>query len=285
VSPAYALIRNWSLLAGDFFTERDEATAQRVAVLGQTVVQNLFGLGVDPVGETIRIRDVPFRVVGSLSAKGQTAFGQDQDDVVLMPFSTAERRTLGAKILGSVDMIFVKASASDQIETATEQINALLHERHRIQQGEENDFTVRSLNDMAKASESASRVMASLLLGVASISLLVGGIGIMNILLVSVTERTREIGIRMAVGARQRHILLQFLVEAVALSVAGGIVGVMLGAGAALLLSKLAGWPALLSPAAIAGSVLFSGAVGVFFGFYPARRAARLDPIAALRYE
>jgi putative ABC transport system permease protein len=253
--------------------------------LGQTVVQNLFGLGVDPVGETIRIRDVPFRVVGSLSAKGQTAFGQDQDDVVLMPFSTAERRTLGAKILGSVDMIFVKASASDQIETATEQINALLHERHRIQQGEENDFTVRSLNDMAKASESASRVMASLLLGVASISLLVGGIGIMNILLVSVTERTREIGIRMAVGARQRHILLQFLVEAVALSVAGGIVGVMLGAGAALLLSKLAGWPALLSPAAIAGSVLFSGAVGVFFGFYPARRAARLDPIAALRYE
>jgi ABC-type antimicrobial peptide transport system permease subunit len=285
VSPAYARIRNWSLLAGDFFTERDEATAQRVAVLGQTVVQNLFGLGVDPVGETIRIRDVPFRVVGSLSAKGQTAFGQDQDDVVLMPFSTAERRTLGAKILGSVDMIFVKASASDQIETATEQINALLHERHRIQQSEENDFTVRSLNDMAKASESASRVMASLLLGVASISLLVGGIGIMNILLVSVTERTREIGIRMAVGARQRHILLQFLVEAVALSVAGGIVGVMLGAGAALLLSKLAGWPALLSPAAIAGSVLFSAAVGVFFGFYPARRAARLDPIAALRYE
>ena len=285
VSPAYARIRNWSLLAGDFFTERDEATAQRVAVLGQTVVQNLFGLGVDPVGETIRIRDVPFRVVGSLSAKGQTAFGQDQDDVVLMPFSTAERRTLGAKILGSVDMIFVKASASDQIETATEQINALLHERHRIQQGEENDFTVRSLNDMAKASESASRVMASLLLGVASISLLVGGIGIMNILLVSVTERTREIGIRMAVGARQRHILLQFLVEAVALSVAGGIVGVMLGGGAALLLSKLAGWPALLSPAAIVGSVLFSGAVGVFFGFYPARRAARLDPIAALRYE
>jgi len=285
VTPAYPRVRDWALSAGEFFTDRDEATAQRVAVLGQTVVQNLFGVGINPVGETVRVKDVPFRVVGVLAAKGQTAFGQDQDDVILMPFSTAERRALGAQILGTVDMIFVKARAADRIEAVTEQITALLHERHRIQHGEENDFTVRSLSDMAQATEAASRVMASLLLGVASISLLVGGIGIMNILLVSVTERTREIGIRMAVGAREGHILLQFLIEAVALSVAGGIVGVVLGAGVSLLIAKLAGWPTLLSPVAVAGSVVFSGAVGVFFGFYPARRAARLDPIAALRWE
>jgi putative ABC transport system permease protein len=285
VSPSYARARDWPLLSGSFFTERDEATAQRVAVLGKTVVENLFGVGVDPVGEIVRIKNVPFRVVGVLSSKGQTSFGQDQDDVLMMPFSTAERRVLGAQILGTVDMMFVKAQSSEQMEEASAQITALLHERHRMQSGEENDFTVRSLNDMAQASESASRVMTSLLLGVASISLLVGGIGIMNILLVSVTERTREIGIRLAVGAKQRHILLQFLVEAVVLSVAGGIVGALLGAGAAALVSRIAGWPTLLSPTAVVGSVLFSGAVGIFFGFYPARRAARLDPIAALRYE
>jgi ABC-type antimicrobial peptide transport system permease subunit len=285
VSPSYARTRDWPLASGSFFSDRDEATAQRVTVLGKTVVENLFGVGVDPVGEIVRIKDVPFRVVGVLSTKGQTTFGQDQDDVVMMPFSTAERRALGARILGTVDMMFVKAQSSDRMEEAAAQITALLHERHRIQAGEENDFTVRNLRDMAQASESASRVMTSLLLGVASISLLVGGIGIMNILLVSVTERTREIGIRLAVGAKERHILLQFLVEAVALSVAGGLVGVVLGAAAATLVSRVAGWPTLLSPAAVAGSVLFSGVVGVFFGFYPARRAARLDPIAALRYE
>ncbi len=282
---SYARVRDWNLAGGEFFGDRDDTTAQRVAVLGQTVVENLFGVGVDPVGEQIRIRNVPFRVIGVLAPKGQTAFGQDQDDVVLMPFSTAERRALGAGILGTVDLIFVKATSDAQIGAVTEQITELLRERHRIPASDESDFTVRSLRDMAAASESASRVMASLLLGVASISLLVGGIGIMNILLVSVTERTREIGIRMAVGAKERHILLQFLVESVVLSVAGGILGVVLGAGAAVALSELAGWPTLLSPAAIAGSVVFSGAVGVFFGFYPARRAARLDPIAALRYE
>ncbi|MCC6640105.1 MAG: ABC transporter permease, partial [Deltaproteobacteria bacterium] len=237
VTPSYVRIREWSLAAGEFFSDRDEATAQRVAVLGQTVVHNLFGVGVDPVGEIVRVKDVPFRIVGVLAPKGQSAFGQDQDDVILMPFSTAERRTLGAQILGTVDLIFAKVRAADRADAATEQITALLHDRHRIQHGEANDFTVRSLSDMAQATEAASRVMASLLLGVASISLLVGGIGIMNILLVSVTERTREIGIRMAVGAREQHILLQFLIEAVALSVAGGIAGAILGAGVSLLIA------------------------------------------------
>ncbi len=285
VPPSYARTRDWPVVAGTFFTERDEATAQRVAVIGQTVLENLFGVGVDPIGEIIRIKDVPFRVTGVLSRKGQTSFGQDQDDVVMIPFSTAERRTFGAEILGTVNMIFVKARSSGDIADATTQVTALLRERHRMQPNEENDFSIRNLNEMAQASATSSRVMASLLLAVASISLLVGGIGIMNILLVSVTERTREIGIRMAVGAKERHILVQFLVEAVALSVAGGIVGVALGAGVATLISRLAGWPTLLSPIAVVGSVLFSGAVGIFFGFYPARRAARLDPIAALRYE
>ncbi len=285
VSPSYAEVRDWPLVSGSFFTQRDEETAQRVAVLGRTVAENLFGVGVDPVGETIRVKDVPFRVVGVLSGKGQSAFGQDQDDVVMMPFSTAERRALGTKILGTVDMIFVRASSSAGVPAAEEGITALLRERRRIQAGEDADFTVRSLNDMAQAQETTTRVLSTLLLVVASISLLVGGIGIMNILLVSVTERTREIGIRMAVGARERHILLQFLVEAVALSVLGGIFGVALGAGASWLVSRLAGWPTLLSPAAVVGSVVFSALVGVFFGFYPARRAARLDPIAALRYE
>ena len=285
VPPSYPLVRDWPLTSGSFFSERDEETAQRVAVLGRSVVENLFGVGVDPVGETIRIRDVPFRVVGVLAGKGQTAFGQDQDDVVMMPFSTAERRVLGAKLVGNVDLIFARAASSDSIPEAIEQITRIVRERHRTQPGEESDFTVRSLNDMAEAQQTTTRVLSLLLLLVASISLLVGGIGIMNILLVSVTERTREIGIRMAVGARERHILLQFLVEAVALALAGGIVGVVLGALVAFAVSRVAGWPVLLSPAAIVGSVVFSALVGTFFGFYPARRAARLDPIAALRYE
>ncbi len=231
------------------------------------------------------MKDVPFRVIGVLARKGQTTWGQDQDDVVVMPFGTAERRVLGTEILGSVDMIFVTAASQHDIAAAEEQMTLLLRERHRIQPGQDDDFTVRDLNEMAQASASASQVMTRLLLAVASISLLVGGIGIMNILLVSVTERTREIGIRMAVGAKSRHILLQFLVEAITLSFVGGLGGVLLGVGAARLVSTLAGWPTLISPGAVLGSLLFSGAVGVFFGFYPARKAARLDPIVALRYE
>jgi putative ABC transport system permease protein len=284
-TPAYERVRDWPVVAGSFFTERDEDTANKVVVLGQTVVDHLFSPGEDPVGAMIRIKDVPFRVIGVLEPKGQTTWGQDQDDVVVMPFSTAERRVLGTQFIGSVDMIFVSAASTAEISTAEKQISALLHERHHIQPGQENDFTVRNLNDIAKASESASKVMTNLLLSVASISLLVGGIGIMNILLVSVTERTREIGIRMAVGAKSRHILLQFLVEAITLSMVGGFAGSILGIAAAQLVSYFATWPTLLSAPAVVGSFLFSGAVGVFFGFYPARKAARLDPIAALRYE
>jgi putative ABC transport system permease protein len=284
-TPSYQSVRDWPVVAGSFYTQRDEDTANRVVVLGRTIVDHLFGPGEDPVGARVRIKDVPFHVVGVLEAKGQTSWGQDQDDVLLMPFSTAERRVLGTQFVGSVDMIFASAVATDEIDAAAKQITALLHERHHIQAGEDDDFTVRSLNDMAKASESASQVMTNLLLSVASISLLVGGIGIMNILLVSVTERTREIGIRMAVGAKSRHILLQFLVEAIVLSMVGGFAGVLLGVATAQLISQLAAWPTLLSPVAVLGSFLFSGAVGVFFGFYPARQAARLDPIAALRYE
>jgi putative ABC transport system permease protein len=217
--------------------------------------------------------------------KGQTSWGQDQDDAVVIPFSTAERRVLGSEILGTVDMVFASASRSEDIVVATEQITSLLRQRHRIASDADVDFTVRNLNEMAMAQESASRVMAMLLLCVASISLLVGGIGIMNILLVSVTERTREIGIRMAVGAKRRHILLQFLVEAVVLAGAGGVIGVVLGIASAGAVSLLAGWPTLISAPAVVLALLFSATVGVFFGFWPARRAAGLDPIAALRYE
>jgi putative ABC transport system permease protein len=284
-TPSYQSVRDWPVVAGSFYTQRDEDTANRVVVLGRTVVDHLFGPGEDPVDAQVRIKDVPFRVIGVLEAKGQTTWGQDQDDVLVMPFSTAERRVLGTGFIGTVDMIFASAVATDEIEEASKQITALLHDRHHIQPGQDDDFTVRSLNDMAKASESASQVMTNLLLSVASISLLVGGIGIMNILLVSVTERTREIGIRMAVGAKSRHILLQFLVEAIVLSMVGGFAGMLLGIATAKLISHLAEWPTLLSVPAVAGSFLFSGAVGVFFGFYPARKAARLDPIAALRYE
>jgi ABC-type antimicrobial peptide transport system permease subunit len=283
--PSFATVRQWDVSSGEFYGERDEASATRVAVIGQTIVDQLFGAGVDPVGETIRVKNVPLRVVGVLAAKGQTTWGQDQDDVIMVPFSTAERRVLGAAILGVADILYVSVATAELLEPAIAQVTEALRARHRIQPDEEADFTVRNLNDMAEASRSASRVMTNLLLSVASISLLVGGIGIMNILLVSVTERTREIGLRMAVGAKRRHVLLQFLVEASVLSLVGGIAGIALGAGATALISRLAGWPTLLSPLTIFGSVVFAAAIGIVFGFYPARRAAGLDPIAALRYE
>jgi putative ABC transport system permease protein len=285
VPPSYHLVRDWPLSAGRFFTEREQAGATPVAVLGQTIVDNLFAGGEDPIGAIIRVKNVPFEVIGVLERKGQTSWGQDQDDVLLMPFSTAERRTLGTQILGTVDMIYVQAVASDEVSAAEQQIDELLRERHRIQPGEDADFTVRNLNEVAEASKMASQVMSNLLLSVASISLLVGGIGIMNIMLVSVTERTREIGIRMAIGARGSDVLTQFLVESVAISMLGGIIGVVLGLGGAMLVGHFTGWSTETPPEAIVIAVGFSAAVGVFFGFYPARQAAALNPIQALRYE
>jgi macrolide transport system ATP-binding/permease protein len=283
--PSFFRVRQWRLASGRAFTQTEEETAARVAVLGDTIVRELFGAGQDPVGATIRIKSVPFEVIGVLEPKGQTMWGQDQDDVIVIPFSAAERRVLGAQILGRVDQIHVTAPSSDLLGTVKDQVGALLRQRHRIQPDEADDFTVRDLAEFARASQTATQVMTNLLLGVASISLLVGGIGIMNIMLVSVTERTREIGIRMAIGAKGRHIRLQFLVEAALLSFVGGIIGAGVGIGAAIAIAELAAWPILVPPASVAGAVLFSAVVGVFFGFYPASKASRLDPIAALRHE
>ena len=284
-TPEFPAVRNWKVVEGSFFTARDDATGNRVAVIGQTIVEQLFGKDEDPVGAAIRVSEVPFTVIGVLEDKGQSGFGQDQEDVLLMPFNTAVRRVLGTKFVGTVDMIAASAASAAVLDDAEQQITNLLRERHRIAPKQDDDFQVRNLAEFAKARESASQVMTTLLLSVASISLLVGGIGIMNILLVSVTERTREIGIRMAIGAKSRHILLQFLVEAITLSMAGGLVGAALGIASAKAISFFADWPTILSPTVVLGSVLFSGAVGVFFGFYPARKASRLDPILALRYE
>lgn len=278
-------IRGWPVEAGTFFSQSDEDVAAKVAVLGRTVAQNLFERGEEIVGAQIRIRNVPLRVLGVLKPKGQSFTGQDQDDIVFLPFSTAERRVLGTKLLGTVGAIFVKAGPEARLSEMVQDVRELLRARHRLHQTEEDDFTVRTMEDVAKMSAGTSRTMMLLLLGIASIALLVGGIGIMNILLVSVTERTREIGIRMALGAKRQDILLQFLMEAVVLSSVGGLLGVLVGIGGARVLSGLAGWPVTISGEAILVAVLFSVAVGIFFGLYPANRASRLNPIEALHYE
>jgi putative ABC transport system permease protein len=285
VTPEYEQVRDWPVESGTFFSDRQEKSAAKVAVLGMTVVRNLFAPGEDPVGSTIRIKNVPFHVIGVLSAKGQSSWGQDQDDVIMIPFSTAERRVIGAEILGTVDMIYASTGSAGDLPVAVEEITTALRQQHRISRGQDDDFTVRTLEDMAGASAAASQVMGNLLLAIASISLLVGGIGIMNILLVSVTERTREIGLRMAVGAKARHILMQFLSEAAVLSMTGGLIGIALGLLSTYLIGRFAQWPTVLSPTAITAAFLFSGAVGVFFGYYPAYKASRLDPIEALRWE
>ena len=329
-TPSYFAVREWPPSIGRIFTDSEEKAGAPVCLLGQTVVNNLFGEGQNPVGATIRVKNSPMRVIGVLSVKGQSSQGQDQDDVVIVPFNTAERKVLGVsapsaaaapaavatasatnpyasvpttnsvyststgstspfggapKITGVVNVMFIKASSSDQVDNAVSQITRTLHERHHIQAKQDDDFTVRDLSEIAAASESATQVMTMLLLAVASISLLVGGIGIMNIMLVSVTERTREIGIRMAIGARRIHIMLQFLVEAMLLSAMGGFAGIILGILVSKLISALAQWPTLVSPVAVAGGFIFSAAVGVFFGYYPARKASLLHPIDALRYE
>ncbi len=285
VPPSYARVRDWPAISGELIGDIHDDTGAKVAVLGQTVATMLFGEGQDPVGAEIRIKDVPFRVIGVLEPKGQNAYGRDQDDSVLVPFTTAERKVLGTTRLGAVDMIQISAESSADEPRVIEEVTALLRQRHRIAPGEEDDFAIRTMAEMARTADSMTRVMSNLLLAIASISLVVGGIGIMNILLVSVTERTREIGIRRAVGAKRRHVLAQFLAEAVALSTAGGALGIVLGVVASHVISRLSDWPTLLSPTAIVGAFLFSAAVGVLFGFYPARRAARLHPIEALRYD
>jgi putative ABC transport system permease protein len=283
--PSFESVREWPVTRGRFFVQSEEDSAAKVAVLGRTVVDRLFAPGEDPLGATIRVKNVPFAVIGVLATKGQTTWGQDQDDLVLVPFSTAERRVIGTGFVGTVNNIIVSAPSAGEAASSVQEIASLIRHRHRISPGEEDDFTVRNMAEMFEASLTASRVMTKLLAAIASISLLVGGIGIMNILLVSVTERTREIGIRLAVGAKARHILLQFLVESTVLSMAGGALGAAAGVGVAALIGNVAGWPVLISAPAIAGAFLFSGAVGVVFGVYPARRAAMLDPIVALRHE
>jgi len=276
-------IRRWKLDDGEFFTESDVRSAARVAVVGQTVVENLFQ-GVNPLGQTVRVRNLPFRVIGVLSAKGQSMMGQDQDDLVVMPYTTVQKKLLGQTILsiGSVMISCVSPKASRLTEI---QITDLLRQRHRIQAGAEDDFRVRNMSDVAETAQQTNQVMTLLLGSIAAVSLLVGGIGIMNIMLVSVTERTREIGIRMAIGARPGHIRLQFLTESVVLSLLGGLFGILLGAALSILIAKLLSWPTLLSPVSMMVSFGFSAAVGMFFGYYPAHKAASLDPIEALRYE
>jgi putative ABC transport system permease protein len=281
VAPDYQLIREWGMSEGRFLHEGDVETTAKVAVLGDTVARNLFGND-DPIEALIRIRNVPFRVVGVLAAKGQSGQGQDQDDVVMIPYTTMQKRLMRVTY---VHNIIVSAVTGEHVQEAQQQITGLLRQRHRIGQDREDDFTIRNLSDITEAATTSARVMAVLLGSVASISLLVGGIGIMNIMLVSVTERTREIGIRMAVGARSRDIMLQFLVEAVVMAATGGIIGILLGIGSSELLKEWAKWPTLIDPAIVAIAFFFSGAVGVFFGFYPAKKAATLDPIEALRYE
>jgi len=281
VAPEFQQIRDWVIESGRFLHEGDMDSAAKVAVIGQTVARQLFGND-DPIDSVIRIRNIPFRVVGVLAGKGQTGQGQDQDDTVMIPYTTMQKRLMRITYLQS---IVVRAVSAEKVQEAQEQITLLLRQRHRIAEGREDDFTVRNLSDIAEAAQSTARVMAILLGSVAGISLLVGGIGIMNIMLVSVTERTREIGIRMAVGARSKDIMLQFLVEAVVMAATGGIIGILLGIGSSELLKNWAQWPTLIDPAVVAVAFLFSGAVGVFFGFYPAKKAAGLDPIDALRYE
>ena len=279
--PQYFQIRNWDFARGSSFTEDDVNHAANVVVLGATVQQNLFGNN-DPTGQTVRIGNLPFQVVGVLSAKGQSGIGQDQDDAIYVPITTLQKKITGQNWLQN---IIASASSQQASYAAQSQITALLRDRHRIRPGQDDDFSVRNLADVAQLADQSSKVMTLLLASIAGVSLIVGGIGIMNIMLVSVTERTREIGIRIAIGATESDVLRQFLSESVVLSLAGGIIGILFGVVASMTIAKVLGWNILISMAAVAAAVVFSMAVGVFFGFYPARKAARLDPIEALRFE
>lgn len=280
-APEYFDIRQWPLSEGAIFTAQDVRSANKVCVIGRTTASQVFG-SENPVGQVLRIRGVPFLITGVLTAKGLSPQGTDQDDLAVLPYSSAMKRVIGVSTLRGIN---VQVASPNDLAPAQQQITELLRQRHNIRPGRDDDFTVRNQEEIAATATATSRVMTMLLGAIASVSLLVGGIGIMNIMLVSVTERTREIGVRLAVGAHGRDILTQFLIEAVTLSVIGGIIGILLGLGASHLLSVFAHWPTLISIPSIIAAFLVSAAVGIFFGFYPAREAARLDPIEALRYE
>ena len=283
-TPSYLTVRDWRLASGIPFTDSDIRSATRVALLGQTVAQNLFG-DEDPVDKTIRIKNSPYVVLGVLAAKGQSLDGRDQDDTVLVPVTTAQRKLFGSQFAGSVRFIMTQAESAEVMPQVEKSINELLRQRHRIREGAENDFTVRNLTAMANTAAETAQVMSLMLGAIASISLLVGGIGIMNIMLVSVTERTREIGIRMAIGARGKDILLQFLLEAIIISIIGCFIGVLLGVGGAYAVSAITGMDVVVTLGSIVTAFVVAAAVGIFFGWYPARKASMLRPIDALRFQ
>jgi putative ABC transport system permease protein len=283
-TPSYFSVRNWDFAAGAPFTDTDLRSVTRVAILGKTVVDNLFG-DENPVGKTIRIKNSPYVVLGVLSAKGQSLMGRDQDDAILIPITTVQRKLASSQVAGSVRFIMVQVKSAEAMPKAEQDIVDLLRQRHRIREGADSDFTVRNLTAMANTAAETTAVMSLMLGIIASISLLVGGIGIMNIMLVSVTERTREIGIRMAIGARSRDILLQFLLEAIIISIFGCLIGVILGIGGALAASGMTGIRVVITISSILLAFTVAAAVGVFFGWYPARQAARLRPIDALRFQ
>jgi putative ABC transport system permease protein len=276
------LIRSWTVAGGQFFTSEDVRSAAKVAVVGETVRTMLFGEGGEAVGQIIRVRNQPFKIVGVMAAKGQSAMGQDQDDVIFAPYTTVQKKFRGITFIQNIT---VSAASADNIKKVASDIEALLRVRHKIQPGDNDDFMVRTLEDIAAVRTEATKTMTALLASIAGVSLLVGGIGIMNIMLVSVTERTREIGLRLAIGARGRDVLMQFLVEAVVLSLLGGTIGIGLGYGLSRSLTQFLQWPTFVSPDAVAISFGFAAGIGIFFGFYPARKASALDPIEALRYE
>ena len=286
VTPEYQEARDWEIQDGRWFNQAEVRSAAKVALIGETVAEKLFG-GDDPVGQLVRIKRVPFTVIGTLVPKGETPLGTDMDDTIFVPLTTAKKRIIGGRRLSGklIGALYVKSTSAAVVNDTIRDMTNLLRQRHRIRPGQPDDFFVRNLSSILEARANSSRVMTLLLAAVASVSLLVGGIGIMNIMLVSVTERTREIGLRMAVGAKGKDILLQFLIEAVTLSLIGGLIGIALGLGGSLAIANLGSLPAIIQPASIALAFGFAAAVGVFFGFYPARKAARLDPIDALRYE
>jgi len=283
--PSYFTVRDWSIASGAIFSDSDIRSSTRVALIGKTVVDNLFGEDIDPIGKTIRIKQSPFVIIGVLASKGQSLNGQDQDDTILVPLTTAQRKLFGNQIPGSVRQILVKAESDSVMDSVEADMNDLLRQRHKLREGTESDFSVRNLTAIANTAADTTKTMSMLLGAIASISLLVGGIGIMNIMLVSVTERTREIGIRMAIGARQQDILMQFLLEAFMISIVGCLIGIAIGVGGAQMVHYFANTDVSISSQSIILAFAVAASVGIFFGYYPALKAAKLNPIDALRYQ